>query len=257
MSNEFQEKEFQGKEFPFLYETHMHTREGSACAQNSGKEMARAYKEAGYAGIIITDHNWGGNTRVDNSLPWEQWVEEFVKGYEEAKKEGDKIGLDVFFGWEAGFNGTEFLIYGLDKEWLLNHPEIKTATVEEQYRLVSEGGGMVIHAHPYREEWYIPQILLYPDYVDGVEGINATHSHSRSTSHNKPEFDTKALAYAEKIGKPITAGSDMHTTNLFGGGVAFKTRLKGIEDYVARIKAGKDYALTNGETWYDCKGNAL
>lgn len=243
--------------FPFLYETHMHTSEASACAQCSGIEMARAYKEAGYAGIIITDHNWGGNTRINNAMPWKDWVENFVKGYEEAKKEGDKIGLDVYFGWEAGFRGTEFLIYGLDKEWMLAHPELKTATVKEQYRLVSESGGLVIHAHPYREEWYIPEILLYPEYVDGVEGINATHSNTGSTSHNDPEYDRKAIAYAGKIAKPITAGSDMHTTNLFGAGVAFKTRLNGIEDYVKRIKSGKDYVVTNGEKWYDCHGNEL
>lgn len=245
------------EEFPYLYETHMHTREASACAQNSGKEMAGAYKAAGYAGIIITDHNWGGNTCIHNGLPWKLWVENFVKGYEEAKKEGDRIGLDVFFGWEAGFRGTEFLIYGLDKEWLLTHPEIKTATVEEQYRLVHGSGGMVIHAHPYREEWYIPEILLYPDYVDGVEGINGTHSNSKSTAHNNPEFDRKAVAYAGKHGKPVTAGSDMHTTNLLGAGVAFKTRLHGIQDYIDRIKAGKDYVLTNGEKWYDCHGREL
>ena len=245
------------EEFPFLYETHMHTLEASACAHNSGSQMARAYKEAGYAGIIITDHNWGGNTRINNGLPWKVWVENFVKGYEEAKKEGDKIGLDVYFGWEAGCRGTEFLIYGLDKEWMLAHPEIKTATIEEQYRLVKEGGGMVIHAHPYREEWYIPEILLYPDYVDGVEGVNGTHSNSKSISHNNPDFDTRAIAYAKQHGKPITAGSDMHTTDLLGAGVAFKTRLNGIQDYIERIKSGKDYVVTNGETWYDCHGNVI
>lgn len=245
------------EEFPFLYETHMHTKEASACAQCSAKEMARAYKEAGYTGIIITDHNWGGNTCVNRQMPWKDWVENFVKGYEEAKKEGDKIGLDVFFGWEAGYRGTEFLIYGLDKDWMIAHPEIKTADVAEQYRLVEESGGMVIHAHPYREEWYIPEILLYPEYVHGVEGINATHSNSKSTSHNDPEFDKRAIAYAAKYEKPITAGSDMHATNLFGAGVAFRTKLTGIEDYVERIKSGKDYVVTNGETWYDCHGREI
>lgn len=245
------------EQFPYLYETHMHTSEASACAQNSGKEMADAYKEAGYTGIIITDHNWGGNTRISNAVPWRTWVENFVKGYEDAKAEGDKIGLDVYFGWEAGFRGTEFLIYGLDKEWMLAHPEIKTATVKEQYRLVKESGGMVIHAHPFREEWYIPEVLLYPDCVDGVEGVNGTHSNSKSKSHNNPEFDTKAIAYAKEHGKPITAGSDMHTTSLLGAGVAFRTRLNGIQDYIARIKSGEGYVVTDGEAWYDCQGNEI
>ena len=64
--------------YPFLYETHMHTKEASACARCSGDEMARAYKEAGYAGVIVTDHNWGGNTCVDRSLPWEEIDNRFV-----------------------------------------------------------------------------------------------------------------------------------------------------------------------------------
>ena len=134
----------------YLYETHMHTSEGSACASNTGAEMARAYAQAGYTGIIITDHFVYGNTAVDRSLPWSEWVEKFCLGYEHAKEEGEKHGLQVFFGWESGYGGPEFLVYGLDKQWLLNHPEIKDATVEEQLQLVHAGGGILSQAHPYR-----------------------------------------------------------------------------------------------------------
>ena len=38
----------------YLYDTHVHTSEGSACGQNTGAEMARAYQKAGYAGIVVT-----------------------------------------------------------------------------------------------------------------------------------------------------------------------------------------------------------
>ena len=102
--------------YPYLYETHLHTTEGSACAGSGGAGMAYACKTAGYTGIFVTDHNWHGNTAVDKSLPWEAFVERFTKGYEAVKRVGDRIGLDVFFGWEAGYDGTEFLIYGLSKE---------------------------------------------------------------------------------------------------------------------------------------------
>ena len=30
----------------YLYDTHVHTSEGSACGQNTGAEMARAYQKA-------------------------------------------------------------------------------------------------------------------------------------------------------------------------------------------------------------------
>ena len=74
------------KEFPYLYETHMHTEEASRCGKVSGAEMARAAKEYGYTGVFITDHHWGGNTRPDRELPWEEWVDEFCSGYEAAKR---------------------------------------------------------------------------------------------------------------------------------------------------------------------------
>ena len=53
----------------FLYETHMHTREGSACASATGQEMVRAHIKAGYTGMIVTDHCFNVNTAVPADLP--------------------------------------------------------------------------------------------------------------------------------------------------------------------------------------------
>ena len=245
------------EKYPYLYETHLHTSESSACARNTGAEMARACKEYGYTGIFVTDHNWGGNTAVDRSLPWAEWVDTFTLGYEHAKTEGDQIGLDVFFGYEAGYQGTEFLIYGIDAVWMKDHPELVKATVEEQYRLVHAAGGLVIHAHPYREESYIPEIRLYPEWVDGVEGVNATHSNPKSTGHNDPQYDVRAVAYAREHKLPMSAGSDIHGIHLFGGGVAFRRKLTSVADYVRAILTGEDYVLTDGAKWYDKFGNVI
>ena len=290
----------------YLYDTHVHTSEGSACGQNTGAEMARAYQKAGYAGIVVTDHFFYGNTAVDRSLPWKDWVEQFCKGYEHAKEEGDKIGLQVFFGWESGYHGTEFLIYGLNKEWLFEHPEIKDADVKEQfckgyehakeegdkiglqvffgwesgyhgtefliyglnkewlfehpeikdadvkeqYELVHAGGGIVSHAHPFREEDYIPEIRLFPDCVDAVEGINATHESPASTSHKNILYNEKAIAYAKEHGLPITAGSDQHTTRMIGGGMLFDRKLSDEKDFCRAVLAGEAKAYWNGSEFY-------
>lgn len=245
------------EEYPYLYETHLHTSESSACARAAGSEMAKACKEYGYSGIFVTDHNWGGNTAVDRNFPWEEWVDVFALGYEHAKAEGDRIGLDVFFGYEAGYRGTEFLIYGIDPAWMRATPQLLKASVEEQYRLVHAAGGMVIHAHPFREEAYIPEVRLYPDWVDGVEAVNATHSNSKSSGHNNPLFDKKAVAYAREHSLPMCAGSDIHGTHLFGGGIAFRRRLLSAKDYTQAVLTGEDYVLTNGELWYDKSGNVI
>jgi len=237
--------------FTYKYETHLHTNVGSACGQSTPEEMVASYKEAGYTGIFITDHNWGGNTEIDRSLCWEEWVYQFVSGYERARIAGDGCGLQVFFGWEAGYQGTEFLIYGLDKTWLLNHPEIQKASVEQQYELVHQGGGMVVHAHPFREEFYIPKILLFPKQVDAVETVNATHSNHKSGAHFNPKFNEKAFAYAKKYGLPMTAGSDLHNAEkMFLGGMLFQRKLEDESDFIKAVIGKEKCQLTDGENIY-------
>ena len=246
------------KRYPYLYETHLHTCQGSACGRKTGAEMAQACRDAGYTGIFVTDHNWGGNTAVDRSLPWEEWVERFSAGFRDAKERGDAIGLDVFYGWEAGFDGTEFLIYGISPEEMKKLPRLRSAGVEEQYELVKAAGGMVIHAHPFRETDYIPEIRLMPACVDGVEGMNATHTSPLSGMHkNGEEYDRKARSYAAQYGFPITAGSDVHDTVIFGGGVAFTRKLTDARDYVRAVLGGEDYAVTDGVHWFSRSGEAL
>lgn len=220
----------------YLYETHTHTKEASACASCTAEESVWAHKKAGYTGIILTNHFFYGNTAVYRKLPWDVWVHEFCRPYEHAKKEGKKAGLQVFFGWEAGYDGTEFLVYGLDEEWLISHPQIKDASIEEQYNMVKESGGMVIHPHPFREEFYIPEIRLYPEYVDGVEAYNAMHCSPDGGTHWNPEFDVKARNYSEQYHLPVTAGSDTHSVELLGGGMVFGRKLKDINDFIKAVK---------------------
>lgn len=244
-------------EYKYKYETHLHTCEASACAKCPGKDMVKAAKEAGYAGAFVTDHAWGGNTCVDKSLPWKEWIELFKRGYENAKEWGEANDFAVFFGYEAGYNGTEFLIYGLTPEWLIEHEEIRTASIEEQMGIVHSGGGIVVHAHPYREEYYIPEIRLFPEYVDGVEAVNATHSSHLSTAHNDHNFDIRAIAYAKKHGFFMTAGSDVHSTLMLGGGMLCNRKLTSPQDYIDMVKSDRMYLLTDGDRIYDRYANLL
>ena len=38
------------------YDLHIHTKECDKCAELSGGEIVRLYKDAGYDGIVVTDH---------------------------------------------------------------------------------------------------------------------------------------------------------------------------------------------------------
>lgn len=229
----------------YLYETHLHTREGSACASASGKEHVRSYYEAGYTGIIVTDHFFNGNTAIPRNLPWKERIELFCKGYENAKEEGDRIGLQVFFGWEAGYRGTEFLIYGLGKDWLLEHDDMLNWSVEKQYEMVKSSGGMVIHAHPFREASYIAEVRLFPEYVDGVEAVNT------SNDNLDIRFNKRAYEYAVKYNLPMTGGSDVHHLPAMSGGMSFDRKLSGADDFICAVKNKEGKVLGLEEQRYE------
>jgi len=221
----------------YKYETHLHTTEASACATFDAVKQVRKYKELGYTGIVVTDHFFNGYTCIPADLPWEERVDLFCKGYENAKEEGNRLGVDVFFGWEANFRRTEFLIYGLDKEWLKNHPEIMDWDIEEQYKHVHQDGGYVVHAHPYRVRPYIKEIRLFPEYVDAVEAINIG---------NKNEgFDRQALLYARKHKLPVTAGTDAHGEESKRSGLTFDHKLENIQDFITSIREGSYDLIRN------------
>lgn len=220
----------------FKYETHLHTSEISACAFDTASDMVRAFAGAGYQGIIVTDHFFNGNTTVPSHLPWARRVELFCQGYENAREEGDKCGLQVFFGWEYGYDHTDLLTYGLDKTFLLEHPEVLTWGVEEYTRQVHLHGGFITHAHPFREAFYINKVRLFPDFVDAVEVINA--------SHTNPAYNAKALKYAKENNLLCMSGSDSHAVNqIFGGGVAFDRKMESIEDLINTVKSKSGYRL--------------
>lgn len=217
----------------FKYETHLHTSEASACASASGAEQARRYKKLGYDGIIVTDHFFNGNTAVQNFSSWEERVERFCKGYENAKAEGEKIGLKVFFGFEYSYFGADLLTYGVDKDWLLENDNVCDISFYQFCERVHNAGGFIVHAHPFREaDWYINEIKLLPRWVDAVEVHNSGNS--------MQAFNDRALWYAKQFGLPQTAGSDNHhlwAQNL--SGVMTSQPLDSIEDYIEAVKSKK------------------
>ncbi|MBQ6661603.1 MAG: histidinol-phosphatase [Lachnospiraceae bacterium] len=218
----------------YKIETHLHTAEGSKCGWATGVEQAEARFMEGYSTIIVTDHFFRGNTRPDRSLPWEEYVDQFCSGYEHAKKRGDEIGLTVLFGLEDNYQGSEFLIYGLDKDWLKKHPDMRQWTPWEEYEHVHGDGGYMVQAHPFREASYLFGFGLYPMFTDAVEGINAAQTKA---------MNERAIWYAGQFDKPMTAGSDIHGINNVGGGILAPHPINTIEDYINMIRNREDYEL--------------
>ncbi len=212
------------------WETHLHTAEASKCSSSPAAEMARTCKEAGYDGMFVTDHFYYGNTCVDRSLPWAEWARQFSLGYYHAKEEGDRIGLRVCFGWEYSWDGNDFLTYGLSPQWLAAHPEVITVTPYEYLKLIRASGGCIVHAHPFRQESYVPMIKLLPDLVDAVEVYNG--------GNHEDAYNDRALWYAESYGLKQTSGSDTHWSGVFTGGILTDCEMNSTADYGSLIRSG-------------------
>ncbi len=222
----------------YMYETHLHTCQSSACGWTKGRDYVPYYQDMGYAGIIVTDHFFRGNTAVKKHLPWHERVNQFCIGYEDAREAGEKAGFSVFFGWEENYQGDEYLIYGLDKQWLLTHPEAERYTRWQQFDAVHKAGGCVVQAHPFRDREYLSAIHLSTGCVDAVEGYNAG---------NDLNHDILAVHYAKLLGLPVTAGSDMHQINHRPDellmGVVFDQPLNSIHDYVKAIREKQPFGV--------------
>ena len=158
----------------YLYETHLHTAPVSRCGRRSVRDCLTFYKQIGYDGVFITNHFIDGNINMDASVPYAERIHFYFSDYEEGEKIGKELGIKVFCGVEMSNGGTDFLVYGLDKQWYLDHEELQQMPYSARLTYLKENGALIIQAHPYREAGYIDHIRLFPRHVEGVEIFNAS-----------------------------------------------------------------------------------
>lgn len=215
----------------YRYETHLHTAIGSVCSRFKPEEIVEKYMRLGYAGVFVTDHFLNGNTTVPADLPWGERIRLFCEGYRDVGACAQGAGLSVFFGFEYSYKGTDFLVYGLEEDWLLLHPEIMEMRVKDFCGFVRNAGGLVVQAHPFREAEYIDHIRLFPSCVDGLETVNAC----RDVRCNR-----LAGNLAEEYGLIKTAGSDIHgRAQKILAGMEFEEKITSGEDFARRVKRGE------------------
>lgn len=216
----------------YIYETHLHTSPVSKCARATVRENMEFYKSLGYDGIFITNHFLDGNIDIDSDVDYRERIEFYFSDYEDAKALEKEIGIKVFCGVEMSYKGTDFLVYGPDKEWYLAHPEIMDMKKTDELAYLLDNGALIIQAHPYREARYIDHIRLFPRSVQGVEVINATMP---------DEANNMAKLYAEEYGLLEFAGSDNHSasnrTRL--AGVCSEAPIGDVDEFIARFRAGE------------------
>ena len=211
-------------------EAHIHTKESSICGKADAARLVEIYKEKGFHTLFITDHINNGAFMSWEGLSWEERIDRFYLGYEEARRRGDEIGVRVLFAVEVKFmepegNMHDYLVYGLDREFLKSHPYFNIGSLEEFLEIKPEGA-LLLQAHPYRNGCYPT-----PDLVDGIEVCNA---HPRHENHND-----SALALAKERSFPVSVGSDVHMEgDAARAYVLTDEPIETVEDYIEAIRSG-------------------
>ena len=226
----------------FKYEMHAHTNAVSRCGLSTPEEMVKAYADAGYAGIVFTDHFIHGHTAIDKALPWEERMKAYFSPYDTAKKLGEELGISVFVGIEHAYgNGKEVLVYGdLTAKAFINRPEVAAMNIYEFIDFCHENGWFVVHAHPFRVRDYIN--LKIPPVTKGIDGIEV-YNHC-----NQPEENAKAYELCQKTGLVPVSGSDTHSVTLCGkAGLAFNRKITTPKGLVKALHSRKGRLIINGE----------
>ena len=225
----------------YKYELHMHTSESSKCGHCTIGEIIHRYWELGYTGAVIANHFYRGNTCIDRELPWEEFVEQYSRCYYEGQKIAEELDFDLLFGVEEGYGGgKEFLVYGIEPQFLKDRPQLRGATLEVWSKEVREHGGFLAYAHPFRTRAYIENSREIPDVslVDGIELYNYG---------DNQEDQEKALEIFGNSSKVLIAGSDKHGVNFEdANGILLPRRARTGTELVSYLKT-KNFSIALGK----------
>lgn len=221
----------------YKYELHAHTHECDRGAALGARELVRLYKDAGYDGMVITDHyidlfynRWFPEEVAD--LTHKQQVARWLRGYYTAREEGEKIGFTVLPGAEVRFDGypNDYLLYGLHEDFFDTVPRLnELKNVTELLALLPEQV-CVVQAHPFRDGMAVAN----PRGLFGLEVFNGGTEKFRNQL---------AGQFAEHYGLAKTSGSDIHNRNrLAKGGIITTRRIQTPEDLAAVLRSG-EYSL--------------
>lgn len=212
----------------FRIDTHVHTAEVSACAQVPARAVVNLYKTIGYDAIVITDHYNSWSFDAYGLKTWSRIMDRYLSGYHAAREEGEKLGLLVLPGMEITFDEpfyADFLVYGLDPEYLYHYPELHKLGLRRFRELVAPLGAYISHAHPFRDGCTPADPLL----IDAVEVYNGS---------NRARENGQALAYAQRNGLPELSGSDFHHRQGLGrGGVVLPESVSDAAGFVRVLRA--------------------
>lgn len=189
----------------YKIELHLHTKYASGCGKMDAEEIARAYADAGYSGIVVTDHYNRNTVWYPQMLPPGNDLHGFLEGYYRVKKAGESLGLKVYRGAEIRFDESpnDYLLYNYPDELLTDPDALFSMGLEKFIHLSRRAGAVLIQAHPCRTS---SAAACHPAKAELLDGVEIRNLCIGNTNHNG-----EALAFARANPQLIrTQGSDCH-----------------------------------------------
>ena len=216
-------------------ELHTHTLLVSPCADTPLEDVVARYADAGYTTVFVTDHycdyviDPAGET-------WEQKMEHYLSGYR-AMKEMARGKFNVVLGCELRFleNFNDYLVFGMDEEFLLTHPELHKMTLKDFSAFAKENGLLLVQAHPFRTK----MTVVKPQLLDGVEVFNGHRGHESK--------NYLANELANRYGLIKTSGSDFHHPNsVVSGGIMTDEPITTAKQLIEILRSGNYTLICQG-----------
>ncbi len=222
--------------YKYKIELHAHTNPCSGCSKLSPEEMMKKLKEHNYDAVVITNHFfYDHGDYLEAEDPIATYLEDFYK----CREIGEKEGIKVLLGAEYRFleSKNDYLILGIDKEFLDKTLHRSDLTIESFYKEFHSEDILIIQAHPYRENCGC--FPVNPDCIDGIEIMNM---HPGKLSENG--FSAKYAA-SNNISL-LTIGTDLHHAEHVGISALRTKIIPENEKHLVQILKNKDYIFEIG-----------
>jgi predicted metal-dependent phosphoesterase TrpH len=198
---------------PFGVDLHVHSRHSGDNLADPEACIVRAI-EAGLHGLAFTEHY-----TYEASEPLQPLVERY------------RDRILVLRGVEFSAAEGHCLVFGVDTDRLVP----PYTPVDELIREVNLRGGVVIPSHPYRGggSGFGDRILTLEG-IPAVEGRNGCNLHA---------FNERAIQAAQRLGIPVTGGSDAHRPEDVGSCYTVFPVPVTAENLVGLLRAGRYEAV--------------
>lgn len=216
-----------------LCDLHCHSSGISTCCRISYEQVIDEALNAGYNGIVLTNHYVKDYLK---GISVENFIDKYVEEYLLTEKYGKSVGLKVFFGVEVTMEfdkRVHLLIYGITFQQLKENPYLFDMSLEELYSFCELNGLSLVQAHPYRNGANV----LRTDCLDGVE-INCHPKYGNA-------YSKELIEIAKKNGLSVTCGCDYHGDTAYRpkGGLFLPEYVKTDVDLAKYLKNSTEFRL--------------